>query len=134
MSWVCSEYYYSAPEVIFKKDVTNTAPNLLSTAADLLKLDQMLVDGAKDASRRRKVQEAADEAFAQQMQEEERKKSQTSEAASANQLPEVDRQMHCLRKDAANLMEVNAAQQHQIQQNQFNLRAAKAQIDHLQKH
>ena len=126
MSWVCSEYYYSAPEVIFKKDVTNTAPNLLSTAADLLKLDQMLVDDAKDRSRRKKVQEAADEAFMRQMQEEERKKLHAPEAASAKQLPEADRQMHRLKKDAADLMEENAAQQRQLQQNQFDLAHGKS--------
>ena len=80
------------------------------------------------------MQEAADVAFARRMQEQERKKSQAPEAASAKQLPEADCQMHRLRKDAADLMEANAAQQRQIQQNQFDLRAAKAQIEELQKH
>ena len=68
------------------------------------------------------------------MQEEEKKKSQTPAAASAKHLPEVDCQMHCLRKDAADLMQANAAQPRLIQQNQFDLHAAKAQIAELQKH
>ena len=102
------------------------APNLLSTVADLLKLDQMLVDDAKDASRRKKVQEATDEAFTQQMQEEERKKLHAPEAASAKQLLKADRQMHRLKKDAADLMEENAAQQRQLQQNQFDLAHGKS--------
>ena len=68
------------------------------------------------------------------MQEEERKKSQMPAAASAKHLPKIDRQMPRLKKDAADLMQANAAQQRLIQKNQFDLHAAKAQIAELQKH
>ena len=100
----------------------------------MLKLDQLLVGDVNDAMKRKKEQEAADEAFARRMQEEERKKSQAPEAALAKHLPEADCQMHRLKRDAADLMQANAAQQHLIQQNQFDLHAAKAQIAELQKH
>ena len=123
----------TAPEVIFEKEVTNTAPNLLSTTADLLKFDEMLADDKEDVSRRKKMQEAAEEAFARQMQEEERKKPPAPEAASARKLPEVDCQMHRLKKDAADLMEENVAQQRQLQQSQFDLLAAQAEIDELRR-
>ena len=83
----------SAPEVIFEKEVTATAPIISSTAVDGLKLDQLALDDVNDVRRRKKEQEAADEAFARRMQEEEKRDPQTSAAASA-QLPEVDRQEH----------------------------------------
>ena len=54
----------SAPEVFFEKEVTTTAPIILSTAADVLKLDQLILDDVSDVRRRKREQEAADEAFA----------------------------------------------------------------------
>ena len=62
----------SAPEVIFEREVATTAPNTSSTAVDMLKLDQLLIDNANGIRSRKKEQEAADEAFARQMQEEKR--------------------------------------------------------------
>merc|ERR1711911_409863 len=100
----------------------------------MLKLDQLLIDDAEGMRRRKKEQEAADGEFARRVQEEEKRKSQTPAAASAHSLPEVDRQMDRLKKDATNLKQANAAQQQLLQQNQFDLQAAKAQIAELQKH
>merc|ERR1712074_401491 len=101
----------SAPEVIFEREFKTTAPNPSSTAADMLKLDQLLIDDAEDVRRRKREQEAADKEFARRMQEEEKRKSQTLAAASAHRLPEVDRQMDRLKKDATDLKQANAAQQ-----------------------
>ena len=68
------------------------------------KQPQLIPNGVRS---RKKEQEAADEVFARQIQEEEKKKSQTPAAASAKRLPEVDRQMDRLKKDAADLKQAN---------------------------
>ena len=65
----------------------NTAPKISTThqSAEKLQLDQMLAGNAEDDARRKRAQEAADEAFARQMQEEERKRPSWSTAAPAKE-------------------------------------------------
>ena len=77
----------TAPEVIFERPVVNTAPKISTThqSAEKLQLDQMLAGNAEDDARRKRAQEAADEAFARQMQEEERKRPLWSTAAPAKE-------------------------------------------------
>ena len=91
----------TAPEVIFERPVVNTAPKISTThqSAEKLQLDQMLAGNAEDDARRKRAQEAADEAFARQMQEEERKRPLWSTAAPAKDHPEEDCRVHCLKKD-----------------------------------
>ena len=127
-------------------------------SARQLQINQTLADKAGDAARRKRAQEVADEAFARQMQEEERrkaapinpaadadKKKKSTEgmqlqmplaptAAPAKNHLEADCRVHHLQKDAAQLMEENAAQQRQIQQKEFDLRAAQIKINELKKH